>query len=136
MFCGLHAGDTTKNCSDCHADACGIALAQHVACHDFACGVEIFSRLSICHHHSGIVSNFDAEIGKRNAGADRVSIKRCRFDLLCPVGFLNRQSFGGVAILLIGVEGFATNYRSIEFFDGARKYCRIELQFFGKLWQS
>ena len=73
----LHSGrfpsrHPAEDAADGHADAGGIALAEHVAGHDLAGGEHVGRGLAVLHQHAGLLVHAGAEIGEGDAGPHRI----------------------------------------------------------------
>src|ERR1043165_527555 len=66
----LHAGDAAECRADRHADACGVALAEHVAGHHLA-GDKKVRAGAAAEVHGGFVVHLQAEVGEGDAGLER-----------------------------------------------------------------
>src|SRR5215218_749097 len=81
-----------------HADAGRVALAEHVAGHDFAGREHVGGGLAVLHHHARLPVHAGAEIGKGDAGPHRVGQIGRRLDLARPMRLLRRDAFGAAIV--------------------------------------
>src|SRR5690554_3563552 len=93
MSCGLPACNASEYCSDGHAEACQIALAQDRAGHDLASGPDIGERAAGA-MNARVRRHFQAEICEGDAGAKLIAVEGGRIDGSCPVGLGRRNSPG------------------------------------------
>src|SRR2546428_4005963 len=78
MACGLLAGDAPEGRADGHADSGDVALAQHVAGHDLACGEDVLRGPTVVQNHLRALVDRDAEVGERDARPQRIGEVRRR----------------------------------------------------------
>jgi hypothetical protein len=97
------AGDPSEGRADRHADAGGVALAQHVAGHHFA-GHEQVVAWNVAEAHGRRVVGAQSEIGEGDARLERVAIERRRVDRPCPVRLGGEHAFGVAVVQLRVVE--------------------------------
>src|SRR5699024_1702027 len=89
--CRLAASDMTKRCADGHADACGVALPEHISCHHFTGNKQIRAGCLV-EMHGGLQIGLQAQISEGNARSQRVGIKRRFVYGPCPMAFVDIQA--------------------------------------------
>src|SRR5208283_884408 len=92
MTRGLPARNVPERGADCHADAGDVSVAQYVAGHDFAGGKDVGRRPVVAQDNLRTFVDGHTQIGKRDAGAQRVSEKRWRIDGPRPMRLRRHKS--------------------------------------------
>src|SRR5665213_3713364 len=95
---GLLSGDAAEHRADGHAKSGEIAASENVAGHDLAAGEQVGGGPAVLHQHPRLLVHLQAEIGKRNAGTQRVAVEWRLVDRTRPVRFRRRQAFGAAII--------------------------------------
>src|SRR5271155_4539697 len=83
--CGLPPRNVSEGGADGHADTGDVALAEHVAGHDFAGGENVGRRTTVAQDNLCAFVDGHAEVSKRDAGAQWVGEERRRIDGPRPV---------------------------------------------------
>src|ERR1700680_4528451 len=94
----LLSSQATEDGTDQHPQAAEISFAQNVSGHDFSRGEYIPSGMPAAHLHLSAGIYFDAQVGKRDPGTQRIAQKRRTIDRSGPMRFLRREA-AGVAIV-------------------------------------
>lgn len=84
--------------------------------------------------HRGTFIDFQAQVGKRDAGSQRITVVGRRIKRARPVGFRRRQVFGGAVIKqgMIKMTGLAG---LVILRDGMGKFFRVQPQLAGQFSQ-
>src|SRR5580700_5223052 len=93
MARGLLARDMPERRADRHANAGDVALAQHVAGHDFAGGKDVCRRMVVAQDYLSAFVHGHAKISKRDAGTQWIGKKRRRIDGARPMRLGRQESF-------------------------------------------
>src|SRR6266481_1841313 len=101
---GLPARDPAEYGSDGHAEAGQVALAEDVAGHDLAGRPQVLDRAAVLHQHAGALVDADAQVGERDAGAQRVPEKGRGVDGAGPVRLGRGEPRGGAVVEGVAVE--------------------------------
>ena len=73
--CCLLAGDAAKSRADGHANTCGVAFAQNIACHHLASHKQVGTWLMVETDRRGVIG-FQTEVSEGDAGLHGISIER------------------------------------------------------------